>query len=251
MTLAERTSFPSAVERGQDVDSSQATYYTHVRTEIAPLLPASAKRILDLGAGAGATSKWLRTIYPAAEIVAVEGNETAAHKLKAYADTVHFGDINTTNSYLGNYDLVLCLDILEHLVNPEIVLKKITQNLTNGATVIISLPNVAHLSVSIPLLFLGRFDYADEGILDRTHLHFYTRKSALALARHVGLTPSAGVLTGLNHPVAIALNLLTLGFLRNSLLPFQFVFACQKLSRAQEPAIRWKRAPLKRRPATT
>jgi hypothetical protein len=141
-----------------------------------------------------------------------------------------------------HYDLVLCLDILEHLVNPEIVLARIVENLPDGATVIISLPNVAHLSVSVPLLLLGRFDYADEGILDRTHLHFYTQKSALALARNAGLTPSSGVVTGLSHPVAVALNLLTLGFFRNSLLPVQYVFACRKLSQHHTSRMRWRRA---------
>jgi hypothetical protein len=174
--------------------------------------------------------------------VAVEGNERAAGELKNCVDTTHRGDINTMDAYLGAYDLVLCLDILEHLVNPERVLSNIVKHLPDGATVIISLPNVAHLSVSIPLLLAGRFDYADEGIMDRTHLHFYTRKTALALAAYAGLTPQVGVVTGLSHPLAAALNILTLGFFRTSVLPVQYIFACRKLPYHRASPVRWSRA---------
>jgi hypothetical protein len=80
---------------------------------------------------------------------------------------------------------VLLLDVLEHLVQPESVLAQIRGALKENGRLVVSLPNVANISVRLALL-LGRFPYAERGILDRTHLHFYTRKSSRALLEDSG-----------------------------------------------------------------
>lgn len=215
------------------------TYHCHVRSEIAPLLPPSASRILDMGAGAGYTTAWLKKIYPNATTVATEGNEAVKGILATNADEVHIGDLNVSDSYLAEYDLVLCLDILEHLHDPAVVLKRIVDRLSSAATVIISLPNVANLSVALPLLLTGRFDYKDEGILDRTHLHFYTADSALDLARSAGLHPTAGVITVGSGRRGRALDFITLGLARKRIAQ-QFIFAAQKAPPRTASKIDWK-----------
>lgn len=78
------------------------------------------------------------------------------------------------------FDHILIGDVLEHLVEPEDILKQIAPLLFPGGTLVVSLPNVAHYSVRCGLLF-GRWDMQDAGILDRTHLHFYTEKTAKEL----------------------------------------------------------------------
>lgn len=71
-------------------------------------------------------------------------------------------------------------DVLEHLSDPARVLASLNHSLREDGIVIVSVPNVAHIWVRLQLL-LGRFDYADRGILDRTHLRFFTRRSFLRL----------------------------------------------------------------------
>ena len=84
------------------------------------------------------------------------------------------------------FDVVLLLDVLEHLRDPERILRRARRALTGGR-VIVSLPNVANVTVRLTLLF-GRFEYTERGILDRTHLRFFTRRSALRMLRDAGFT---------------------------------------------------------------
>jgi 2-polyprenyl-3-methyl-5-hydroxy-6-metoxy-1,4-benzoquinol methylase len=83
------------------------------------------------------------------------------------------------------FDRVLLLDVLEHLVEPERLLAQVSGALKTNGRVVVSLPNVANISVRLALLF-GNFTYTERGILDRTHLHFYTRKTARALLESAG-----------------------------------------------------------------
>ncbi|MDA8326877.1 MAG: class I SAM-dependent methyltransferase [Nitrospiraceae bacterium] len=85
------------------------------------------------------------------------------------------------------FDVLVFADVLEHVLNPEEVLKFFVNNyLKENGQVIISLPNIANWRIRIQLL-LGRFNYTQTGILDKTHLHFYTFKSARTLIQNCGL----------------------------------------------------------------
>lgn len=87
---------------------------------------------------------------------------------------------------LHGYDAVVLGDVLEHMANPDAALKKLVSLQPSGCTFIISVPNIANLWVRLSLLF-GRFDYAERGIMDRTHLRFFTRKTIRALVHDAGL----------------------------------------------------------------
>ena len=86
---------------------------------------------------------------------------------------------------LGKFDLVVLGDVLEHLPDPLRVLKNVHLLLNPGARIVVSVPNVAHLSVRAQLLF-GRFRYSSRGILDNTHLRFFTRRTTLELITNSG-----------------------------------------------------------------
>ena len=214
-----------------------ATYFQHVRREIAPLLPAQASRILDVGCGTGATARWLKEKYPAAQVIGLEGNPVLRAELTRNVDEAHIVDLNGTLPDVGVPDLILFLDVLEHLTNPDAVLARLTARLPANGTVIVSLPNIAHLSVSVPLLF-GRFAYQDAGILDRTHLHFFVRKSVVALLNAAGLTVSKGLRSGLDGPRARLLNAITGGLLRDQLTK-QYIVAAHPTgdNRRQGPIV--------------
>jgi SAM-dependent methyltransferase len=91
-------------------------------------------------------------------------------------------------SVLGTFDVVLYADVLEHLVNPLGELEKVAQFLAPDGVIIISVPNVAHWSVRFNLL-RGRFNYAPTGIMDATHLRWFTSRTLLQLLKRAGFTP--------------------------------------------------------------
>jgi SAM-dependent methyltransferase len=132
----------------------------------------AGKRVLDIGAGGGNIGRIIRPEGPA-DLVAVE-IDTRAHPLLVHTYTEVHTSIETL---LGRqFDYVLLLDLLEHLSEPFDFLEKLRPLLAPGARLVISVPNVAHWSVRFPLFFLGRFEYRSRGILDETHLFFFTRR---------------------------------------------------------------------------
>jgi 2-polyprenyl-3-methyl-5-hydroxy-6-metoxy-1,4-benzoquinol methylase len=202
-------------------------YYGLVRSEIASLLPPIATRILDVGAGAGATSQWLKSRYPGAYAIAMEGNATLLDALKQRVDEAHIVDLNGPLPPVGAPDLILFLDVLEHLMRPVEVLERLTRNLQPNGTVIVSVPNVADVEVSAPLFFLGRFEYRDHGLLDRTHLRFFTRASAVETMNSANLTVKAGIRSGFSPLRWKYLDRLTLGQARDRLTN-QFIMAAAR-----------------------
>ena len=214
-------------------------YYHFVRREIKPLLPQSPARILEVGAGAGVTLKWLKTLYPKAETTAVELNPDLLDELKQNVDVVIIGQIDEAFARLKTYDLILLLDVLEHLPDSTATLRKLSKLLEAGGHIIVSVPNIAHLSVSVPLLLKRRFNYQDAGILDRTHLRFFVEDTAIKLLNDANLIVTAGLISGLQGPKAKLLDLLSFGLLRHHLAK-QYVMLGQLGDRKiVQKRIRW------------
>ncbi|NDC39107.1 MAG: class I SAM-dependent methyltransferase [Proteobacteria bacterium] len=130
------------------------------------------ERVLDIGSGSGVMAQELRELG-VRDLYAVETDpETRAHTASLYTQIS-----DSIQSYVGQqFDLVLLLDVLEHIPDPLSCLREVLPLVAPGGRLLFSVPNVAHWSVRLPLLF-GQFQYRDRGILDRTHLHFYTRRT--------------------------------------------------------------------------
>lgn len=157
MTMRDRVLAPPS---GVAALEEESPYFRFVRHEIWPLLPPAVSRILDVGAGVDATSAWLRTLYPGCRTVALEGSPKIEPELRGnVVDEAHVVDLNDPLPDVGAPDLVLLLDVLEHLANPWTILRRVVSVMAPDATVIVSVPNVAHLSVSLPLLLRGAFPY--------------------------------------------------------------------------------------------
>jgi SAM-dependent methyltransferase len=139
---------------------------------------------------------------------------------------------------LGRYDAIIFGDVLEHLRNPRAVLEKLSGLLKPGGQILISVPNVANIWVRLNLLF-GRFDYSRVGILDETHLRFFTLKTAKQLAVDSGLDVISTAVTPIPLPLILPftskgrplsfLHLLNWGLtkLRKKLLGYQFILVCK------------------------
>jgi 2-polyprenyl-3-methyl-5-hydroxy-6-metoxy-1,4-benzoquinol methylase len=193
------------------------TYYHHVRREIQPLLPKNASRILDIGAGGGNTLGWLKTIYPKAKTTGVELNPELKDELKKNADVAIFESIDECVTRLETFDLILLLDVLEHVPDSANTLQKVRQLLQAGGRIIVSVPNIAHLSVTLPLLVQRRFTYQDAGIMDRTHLRFFVEDTAVKLLNDADLVVTKGLIGGLQGPKSKLLDHLSFGLLRHHL----------------------------------
>jgi 2-polyprenyl-3-methyl-5-hydroxy-6-metoxy-1,4-benzoquinol methylase len=140
--------------------------------------------VLDVGAAQGILGQVLQ--QDRIPIDAVEPHPVWAEHARAYYRTVYASSIEEAGLPAGRYPVVVCADVLEHIVDPVAVLTQLRATATKDATFIISLPNVAHIAARL-LLLAGRFPQMERGIFDRTHLHFYTRATAEAMLGDAGL----------------------------------------------------------------
>jgi SAM-dependent methyltransferase len=132
-------------------------------------------RILDVGCAEGYLGKILQKKGHA--VTGIESNPAAAERACSHYDVFHRADIETfAFPYRGVFDYILFADVLEHLRDPAGVLRRSIPALKDSGKLIISVPNVANWIIRLGLLF-GNFDPVDRGILDRTHLHFFTLRT--------------------------------------------------------------------------
>ena len=154
-------------------------YYDHARDDLLDLFPHPPRRLLDVGCGSGATGAAAKARWPQVETVGIEIVPEAAVRAVARLDRVVNGSAETldlTAAGIARIDGVVLADVLEHLVDPWSFLKRLRESLVPGAAVVASIPNIANLWV-LDQLATGRFEYTPDGLLDKTHLRFFTRQS--------------------------------------------------------------------------
>jgi 2-polyprenyl-3-methyl-5-hydroxy-6-metoxy-1,4-benzoquinol methylase len=155
-------------------------------------LAGHGKRVLELGCANGYMSRVLAGHD--CRVTAIEVDAVAGAEARQFCERVIIGDLNHLDFAVElagqQFDVILAADVLEHLVEPARVLESLVPFLAPDGYVVASIPNVAHLSVRLALLH-GRFPYAELGLLDRTHLRFYTRESVAELFTSAGLVITA------------------------------------------------------------
>lgn len=159
------------------------------------------RRLLDVGAADGFLAELLTA--QGWDVTALEGDPELADRARARCRHVVVADLERTVPGLsGPFDAIVYGDILEHLSDPLAALIALNRSAAPRATVIVSLPNVAHVWVRLSLL-VGRFNYVSRGILDRTHLRFFTRRTMLELMGRAGLTVEELLVTPVPLPVVV------------------------------------------------
>lgn len=201
--------------------------YAHANPYFVDAVRARGKGvILDVGCWNGSLGRALREVGD----VVVDGIERDPLQAQRARDAgyrrVDVADLDReipTGSEEG-YDFILFGDVLEHLVEPALALRTLASRLNPGGRVLCSLPNVAFATNRLALL-RGRWDYKDYGILDRTHLRFFTRKSMIALVESAGLrvVQLHGYVGLKNYPAIIRQPLRWLGRVWPSLFAIQIV----------------------------
>ena len=145
----------------------------------------SGARVFEGGVSSGYLA---RALVEAGRVVdGAELDPVAAAKASEVCERVWVGDLDVlpVHELAPTYDAMLFGDTLEHLVDPGALLRALRPRLADHGALVVSIPNIANWTIRLGLLF-GRFNYADRGILDRTHLHFYTLRTARALLEESG-----------------------------------------------------------------
>lgn len=200
------------------IKTTKEDYFNSVRTDISLLLPDKIDKAIEIGCGSGNTLQWLKKERGCRWTCGVELSPDAATKAKDKVELLIEGDIEKIELPLEkeDFDLLLCLDVLEHLIDPWSVLKKLSFYVKRNGVVIVSIPNVRDVNVLGPLIIRGQWNYRDEGVLDLAHLRFFTKKTAINLVERSGFkidkVLSNGL--GLNSKKGI-LNMLTIGVFKS------------------------------------
>jgi len=153
--------------------------YSAARPELAPFVPDRLRRALDVGCGTGGFASTLRAQGSETELWGVEPEPAAAEIARANYDHVRTGFFPDSVLELPEryFDAVFMLDVLEHMPAPEAALDGARGLLVDGGVVVASIPNARHFDVWWPLVRHGRWTYTETGLMDRTHLRWFTRSS--------------------------------------------------------------------------
>lgn len=212
-------------------------YYQSNRSNLVDLLPQAYHRVLEVGCAEGCFSS---NLDPEAEIWGVEMDSCAAEIAKKRMKKVVRGAYMDVADQLPDdyFDLVICNDVIEHMPDADGFLDEIKKKMTRGAWLMGSVPNVRHYANLFFLLILKDWKYEDSGILDRTHLRFFSKKSLNRLLHDHGyrIVKFKGKHSGLKIPrtknaffgliFLIILLLLSLGFWWD-IQYLNFGFLCQ------------------------
>ncbi len=160
-------------------------YYGEPRRDAIELVPAGVRDVLEVGCGAGVTGALLKQLR-GCRVTGVELNPRAATRAAERLDRVMVGDVERL-ALAGRYDLVMALELFEHLLEPDRFLRRVRELLAAGGSVLLSVPNVGHWSV-VEELLAGRWDYLPVGLQCYTHYRFYTRASLERRLRRIGFS---------------------------------------------------------------
>jgi GT2 family glycosyltransferase/tetratricopeptide (TPR) repeat protein/SAM-dependent methyltransferase len=161
-------------------------YFEFDRPELLALVPPTARDILDVGCGAGRFGATLKARQPC-RVTGLELDPAAASAARSRLDAVHEGDLETLTPPFAEaaFDAIVCGDVLEHLREPLAFLRRSRIWLRPGGTLVASVPNVRHHTV-VRSLLSGNWTYEPAGLLDRTHLRFFTRRETEKLFHRAG-----------------------------------------------------------------
>jgi len=188
--------------RGRDSKGATRTPHSAPRTPLGPYRlnldgPSTAhalvlglvgrdKSVLEIGPATGYLSRCL--VEVGCRVTGIEADAESARRGEQSGVHLICGSVEdeeVLQQIQATFDVVVMADVLEHLSSPELTLLRMRRFLNPGGYAVVSLPNIANWRIRVSLLF-GRFDYQDEGILDRTHLRFFTKQSAEAMIREAG-----------------------------------------------------------------
>lgn len=161
-------------------------YFSETRHELQKFYPPCDK-LLDVGCGRGVFSKEIKGIHKCV-VHGVEYDQESAKEASIHLDKVYVGDITTLMPEIQNrfYDVIGCNDILEHLYDPYTLLQSLKDKMISNGVLIASIPNFLFIGSFLRIVLKRDFQYSHEGILDFTHVRFFTKKSVIRMFHEAG-----------------------------------------------------------------
>ncbi|WP_438727188.1 methyltransferase domain-containing protein [Parasphingorhabdus sp. DH2-15] len=210
----------------------RTAYHDHIRRDVLPYVPKTGGQLLDLGGGIGATAAEIRSRnlvdrVGVADLVDNSGSPLALDYCYQ-ANLEEPGLVSKIVAEQGKMQMVLALDILEHLLDPWAMARQLSDALDDGGYMVASIPNIRNYRALLPLVTRNRWDYKDAGILDRTHLRFFTKPSAIDLIAQTGLNIKQVAPSQSGGGKIKLFRTLTLGML-NSFTDRQYIIVAQKV----------------------
>jgi 2-polyprenyl-3-methyl-5-hydroxy-6-metoxy-1,4-benzoquinol methylase len=168
-------------------EAKDIKYFQNIRYDIVSLVPESSKRILEVGCGTGETGYILKQKLNA-EVIGIELFTDAAKIASNRLDRVIIGNIETLEFDFKQeyFDCIIFPDVLEHCINPWKVLESLKQYLKPNGITILSIPNLRYLKPLLKIIF-NKFEYEKDGVLDKTHLRFFTLFTIKKMLNYTGL----------------------------------------------------------------
>jgi 2-polyprenyl-3-methyl-5-hydroxy-6-metoxy-1,4-benzoquinol methylase len=204
------------------------SYFRHARLEVLDLLPGDFKCVVDVGGSSGSTLSAIKARWPTARTVCLDIHEASVARARESGHEAFVCNLEKSlPDIFEECDVVLLLDVLEHLVDPWGQLRKIVERLIPGARVVVSLPNVRFWEASFRLFALADWKLKEAGVLDRTHLRFFTRGTGVDMLSDAGLhiEKTQGRFPGARRYTWI--NTISLGLIRDFLTE-QYIFVASK-----------------------
>lgn len=177
--------------RKLELEKFRTRYHDNVREDVIDSVPQTSGTLVDFGGGVGATAAHLKRAGRAVRVGVVD--MMPMEDRAPLIDFAYCGDLEDPDFVSrvideeGPFEVVLCLDILEHLADPWRLVEQLHKSLTSGGVIVASIPNVRYFQVSFALFFRNRWTLRDSGVLDRTHLRFFVRETAIELMTRSGL----------------------------------------------------------------
>lgn len=170
-----------------DYDNKPDNYFNNSRHEMLDFLPENTKTLLDVGCGEGAFASFIKEKHQT-ETWGIELMKEEGEKAKKLLDKVFIGEVENFIDELPDeyFDAIYFNDVLEHLVDPYMVLEKIKSKLSKDGVIISSIPNMRYHSALKNLVLNKDWEYQDHGIMDKTHLRFFTGKSIANMYTRLG-----------------------------------------------------------------
>jgi 2-polyprenyl-3-methyl-5-hydroxy-6-metoxy-1,4-benzoquinol methylase len=176
---------PSSIPEG--FYNKRETYYMGARKELLPYFPDGGKTALDVGCGQGWFGLNLKQTF-GAEVWGVDIDQASASIAEQHLDRALLADVTRNLELLPDnyFDVMYFNDVLEHMIDPYTLLANISAKLADGGKVVASIPNIRHHKVLWNLLIKKEFRYEQAGVMDETHLRWFTRKSMIRMFTDAG-----------------------------------------------------------------
>jgi 2-polyprenyl-3-methyl-5-hydroxy-6-metoxy-1,4-benzoquinol methylase len=181
------------MKKDQYLEKKQ-NYFSNIRYDVISLIPSNPdQKILEVGAGSGNTLVYLKENHMASHVAGVELMKLpGSNQDNILINTFQIANIENEDILAPEeyFDVILCADVLEHLVDPWSAVQKISRHLKKEGLLIVSIPNLREWKTIFKVIFKGEFNYQPEGgIMDKTHLRFFCKKNVRTLLTTDHLTP--------------------------------------------------------------